>query len=290
MATPSENMRGAGLMMASMAAYTLNDSCMKALSGDLPLFQAVFLRGVATVGFLFLMAHRAGALRIAIPRRDWGLIALRAASEIGAAWFFVTALFHAPQANVTAILQALPLTVTLAAALFLNEPIGWRRMLAIMLGFVGVMLIVRPGMAGFSLYSVYALVAVVFVTLRDLTVRRMSAGVPSISVALVTAVAVMLAAGLGTLTEPWAPVSRSSTSLIAAAVVFIIGGSMFSVMVMRVGEIAFVTPFRYTSLLWALALGWLVFGDWPDVLTLAGSAIVVATGVFTLYRERRARA
>ncbi len=280
-------MHGAVLMMASMAAYTLNDSCMKALAGDLPLFQAIFLRGIATVAFLAVMAYRSGVLFTMLPGRDWFLIVLRTFAEMGAAWFFVTALFNAPQANVTAILQALPLTVTLAAALFLKEPIGWRRLLAIMIGFAGVMLIVRPGMEGFSIYSVYALIAVGFVTLRDLSVRRMSRTVPSTLVALVSTAGVTLAAGAGAAFEPWAYVGGKSLALLFAAVVFIIGGSLFSVMVMRVGDIAFVTPFRYTSLLWALLLGYVFFGEWPDLLTLTGSVIVVLMGAFTLYREAR---
>jgi S-adenosylmethionine uptake transporter len=290
MAPLSDNMRGALLMMGSMAAFTFNDACMKALSDEVPFFQALFLRGLGTVLLLFVVAQRMGLLRFRLPRRDWGRIALRTLAEIGAAYFFITALFHAPLANVTAIIQAIPLSVTLAGALFLGEAVGWRRWLAILAGFAGVMLIVRPGTEGFTIYSVYALVAVGFVTLRDLATRRLSSGVPSLTVALSAAIGVTLFAGLGMAGGDWQPIGPKAAAQLGGATLFVIGGYLFSVMTMRVGEVAIVAPFRYTALIWALLLGAVVFGDWPSGLTLAGAAIVVATGIYTLHREgRRAR-
>lgn len=202
--------------------------------------------------------------------------------------FFLTALFHSPIANVTAILQSLPLTVALAAALFLGEPLGWRRIIAILIGLAGVLLIVRPGGDGFNAWSVYALIAVVFVTIRDLTVRKMSADVPSMTVAFVTAAAITVAGGLASLQTEWVAVSLLSGGLLLTASLFILIGYIASVMTMRQGEIGFIAPFRYTGILWALLLGWMVFGEWPDDLTLIEAAIVVLMGMFTLYRERQA--
>ena len=219
----TDNMRGAVLMLGSMAFFTFNDTFMKSLSDELPLFQAIFMRGVASCIFITILAVVMGQFRFAFQRGDWVFVTLRTLAEVGAAYFFITALFNAPIANITAILQALPLTVTLAGAVFLGEPIGWRRMTAILVGFVGVLLIVKPGFEGFDIYSLYALATVAVVTLRDLVVRQ--------------------------------------------------------------GDIGMIAPLRYTGLLWALLLGWLVFDEWPDVLTLLGSAIVVATGLFTLLRE-----
>jgi len=290
----SDNLTGALLMMGAMAAFTLNDAMIKGLAGQIPVFQVMFLRGFLTTLMVGIIAWRMGALTRRLPREDWGPVFWRMVGEIGSAYFFVTALFHMPIANISAIMQALPLTITLAAALFFREPVGWRRMSAIMLGFVGVMLIVRPGTEGFNIYSVYGLAAVAFVTLRDLATRRLSRDVPSMLVTLITSFCIMAAFGLASLTGEWAPVNGRSAALIMAASVMIIGGYLFSIMVMRVGEISFVAPFRYTSLLWALVLGWLVFGDWPQTITLIGAAIVVVSGLFTLYREsqisRRIRA
>ena len=206
-----------------------------------------------------------------------------------AAWFFITALFHLPLANTTAIIQTIPLAVTLAGALFLREPLGWRRFTAILVGFAGVMLIVRPGTEGFNAYSVYALISVLFVVLRDLSTRRLSSDVPSFTVAISAAVGVGLFGGVGALTEPWVPVSTPAALVLAGASLFIVGGYIFSVMVMRVGDLATVAPFRYTSLIFSLLLGLAFFGEWPTALTLFGAAIVAGSGIYTLLRERQLR-
>jgi S-adenosylmethionine uptake transporter len=283
----SPNTVGALLMMASMACFTLNDTLIKLTDGAVPLMQLLFLRGVLSSFLIIAMARMLGTLHFRIERRDWALIATRSFAEVGAAYFFVTALLNLPLANVTAILQVLPLSVALGAALFFGEPLGWRRMVAILLGFMGMLLIVRPGPDGFSLWSLYALISVACVTVRDLATRRLTPGVPSMTVTLVAAATVMACAGLASTTTEWVALTPRLMALVAGASVLVIGGYFFSVRVMRVGEITFVAPFRYTGLIWALVLGWLVFGDWPTPLTLLGAFIVVATGLFTLYRENK---
>lgn len=281
----TDNMRGAALMMVSMAAFTLNDTCVKALAGSLPLFQVIFLRGFLTTLLTAALAWRMGAFRGHIPPRDRGLVALRLVAEVASAYFFLMALYNMPLANVTAILQSLPLVLTLTAALLFREPLGWRRLSAILIGLLGVLLIVRPGSEGFTLYSVYALLAVVFVTMRDLCTRRLSRETPSMLVTFLTSGAVMVSFGIAAAFDDWVPVGSREGLLILGAAGFVFLGYLCSIMVMRVGEIAFVTPFRYTGLVWALLLGWFVFGDWPSNLTLLGAVIVVASGIFTLWRE-----
>ena len=283
----TDNMRGALLMMASMAAFTLNDTFMKVLAGQVPLFQLMVLRGLLVTLLTGVLAARAGVLHLRLPRGDRMLIALRVVAEIGAAYFFLSALFNMPLANVTAILQSLPLVVTLAAALFLGEPLGWRRMVAIAIGFCGVLLIVRPGTDGFTIWSVYALISVLFVTMRDLVTRRMSGAVHSMTVTFATSLGVLVFFGIASLSVDWVPMDAAAIGLTLGAGVMVFFGYLCSVMVMRVGEIAIVAPFRYTGIIWALLLGWFIFGDWPSGLTLIGAAIVVATGVFSFYRERQ---
>lgn len=283
----SDNARGALLMAAGMAAFTLNDTLMKLVSADLPLLQAMFLRGLLTTLAFLLLAWRMGALAVRLESRDRRLIMLRVLAEIGAAFFFLTALFNMPLANVTAILQALPLTITLAGALFFRESVGWRRMLAIAVGFAGVMLIIRPDADGFDQFAIMALIAVAFVTLRDLVTRRMTTSVPSLTVALFTAGGVTLFALVGGVTEEWGRPAPASLLYLSGAALFVLGGYLLSIMAVRVGDLGFVSPFRYTGLVWALVLGFMVFGDWPDGVTLMGAGLVVATGLFTLYREHR---
>lgn len=274
-------------MAGAMTAFTVNDAFLKALSDELPLFQALTLRGIGLIACLFALSAALGQLRFDLGSQNWKLILTRSGAEVLAAYFFLTALFNMPIANVTAILQSLPLTVTLAGALFLGEALGWRRMLAILIGFAGVLLIVQPGGAGFNSYALYVLAAVACVTVRDLVVRRMSSEVPSIMVALVAAIAVTSAAALASLFIDWVPVSPKAGLQLAASTLFIVGGYICSVTAMRHGELSFVAPFRYTALLVALILGWAVFDEFPGALTLTGAAIVVATGLFTLWREAK---
>lgn len=285
----SDSARGALLMMCSMAAFTTNDALMKRAGDTLPLMQMLVIRGLAASAALALLAWWTGALAVRIGWRDRCLIAARSLAEVGAAFFFLTALMSMPLANVTALLQMVPLTVTLAAALFLGEAVGWRRWTAIAAGFCGMLLIVRPGTEGFDARSIYALVAVVFVTARDMVVRRMSPGVPSLQVTLAASVAVTVFAGILASGQEWHPVTGRDGLLVLGAAGFVSLGYLVSVLVMRVGEVSAIAPFRYTGLVWALVLGWLVFGDWPQAATLLGAGIIAATGIFTLLRERTMR-
>jgi drug/metabolite transporter (DMT)-like permease len=287
--TLSPNLQGAVYMMGSMAAFTFNDACVKLLAPEMPLFQIIFLRGVLTSVLLVGLAYAMGLRSLRIPRGDRWLVVGRTLAELGGMVSFLTALLHMPLANISAFLMSLPLTVSLAAALFLGEPVGWKRLMAILVGMIGVMMIVQPGTAGFNSYSLLVLLAVALFTARDILTRRLSDAVPSLAVAVITAVSVAGFGGLMMIPQDWAAVSSGGATLVALAAVFIIAGYLLSIMVMRVGEVSFVAPFRYTMLIWALALGWYLFGDWPDSLTLAGAAVVVATGIFTIYRESRVR-
>ena len=283
----SDNLKGALFMTAAMLTFLVNDSLMKASSDEVPLMQAIAVRGVGTTLLLAVVCLALGGVRLRMPRRDAWKVAARTVAEAASAGLYIAALFHLPLANATAILQALPLTVTLAGALFLREPVGWRRLSAILLGFVGVLLIVRPGPDGFNHYALLAILSVGAVTVRDVVTRSLGPAVPSLTVALAAAVGVMLFGFAGTAGTPWVPLGLKAGLQLSGAAGAIILGYLFSIRAMRVGEIGAVTPFRYTSLLFALVSGLVVFGDWPDPLTLLGAGIVVATGLFTLYRERR---
>jgi drug/metabolite transporter (DMT)-like permease len=250
--------------------------------------QLVFLRGLFAIALVFLLARALGhlrPLRLALQPR----IALRSAGEVISTYCFITALFHMPLANLSAVMQALPLAITLGAMLFLSEPVGWRRLLAVLVGFIGVLIIVRPGPDGFGIYSLYALGAVAGCVLRDLMTRRLAAGVPSLFVTLVTATGVTAMGGVLSMFEEWQPVGISQVARMAAGSVLLITGYFFAVISMRVGEIGFVSPFRYFVLIFSIGGAALIYSEYPDPLTLLGAAIVVATGIYTLYRERVVR-
>lgn len=283
----SDNTRGALYMCIAMAAFTINDASIKAATEAMPLFQAITLRGILTVLGLGAVALSTGRLWRPLNRQDAIALFVRSLAEVGGTVLFLAALVHMPLANISAILQSLPLAVTLTAALVFGDKIGWRRMLAILVGFIGVLIIIRPGGDGFDRWSLMAVASVVCVVVRDLATRRLSRAVPSVTVAVCAAVSVTAMGLVGSLWQPWVPVDGYGAFTIIAAASALVVGYMFVVMVMRVGEISFVAPFRYVSLLVAIVMGWLVFGTFPDFYTLVGSAIVVASGIFTLMRERK---
>ncbi|WP_069301236.1 DMT family transporter [Neptunicoccus sediminis] len=286
----SENMQGAALMTASMAGFALNDAALKFGGSEIGLFQAIFLRGIFAILLIGSFAYMRGALAALPARRDLRWITIRSLAEIGATLSFLTALFHMPLANVTAILQILPLTITLAAAVFLKEPIGGKRVLAILAGFLGVLIIIRPGTSDFNAYALLGLLAVGFVTLRDLSARQLGIGVSSLFVAFVAACVITVTGAVGVLvTQSWTPTEPAELGVLALAACFLFVGYYCSVATMRVGEVAVVTPFRYSILLWAIALGWLLFGDIPDGWSILGMAIIFGSGVFAMWRERKVR-
>lgn len=272
-------------MVSTMAFFAMNDAVVKLAGQQLELWQMITMRGVLASALIAALAWRFDALRLPRGRDAWAVI-IRSTTEVAATYFFLTALMTVPLATLTAVLQMLPLTVTLAAAVFLDEKVGWRRSLAIGLGFVGMLLIVRPGPEGLGFETIYALLAVVALTARDMATRLVSPAVPSLSIACLASVAVtVFGVALGAAEGLVGPrPSLGDWGMMGLAAVLIFLAYLTSVLTMRVGEVSAIAPFRYAGLLWALVLGWLVFGDWPDNLTLLGAAIVVAAGLFTLRR------
>jgi drug/metabolite transporter (DMT)-like permease len=276
-------------MCASMAAFTINDAFMKSVTTTLPLYQTIGMRGLIAALGLGLLVLVTRAYRFRLNRRDGKLILLRSLADVAATIFFLEALLRMPLANLSAILQALPLLITLAAALVYGDRIGWRRMTAILVGLVGVLIIIRPGTDGFDRWALLGVASVLCVVVRDLAVRPIQGQLPSALVALGAAVAVTLMGWTGAAFQGVQAVTGWEAAKVLGAGLFLIVGYLTSVMAMRQGDIGMVAPFRYTSLIWAIVLGLLVFGDLPDVWTLIGATIVVGAGLFTLWRERRLR-
>jgi drug/metabolite transporter (DMT)-like permease len=284
---PHSNLRGSLFMAVGMASFTINDAITKEMSTEMNFGQVMLVRGAFAMLLMAALFFRRSKVR-GISTGMVMPVVLRVAAEVAGTIAFLTAIVHLPLANTAAIFQALPLAVTLGAAVFLREPVGWRRWLAISAGFIGVLVIIRPGLAGFSEFSLYALLSVVFFAVRDLATRRIPAQVPSLFVTFVTTVAVMVMGGpilfpLG----GWTPLSPKGVSLLALAAVLILVGYQCVIIALRAGDISAIAPFRYTALLWAILLGYLVFGDIPDAMMATGATIIVLSGLYTFYRERK---
>jgi drug/metabolite transporter (DMT)-like permease len=283
----SDNLFGSSLMIGSLVFYTVNDSFMKSLGDSIPFFQTILMRGVIVFFCLLIASGLTGALSQSVGIHDKKLIVIRSVAELAGTYFFLNALYQIPLANLNAIMGVLPLTVTVAAVFLFGEIIGWKRILAVILGFSGMLLIVRPGAEQFSVYYLYALSAVVCVTVRELVTRRLSESVPSLMVATVTAFSVLVMGVLGSLTIDLQPVSIVDLGKLLGASTFLIVGSLCSVLAMRKGDIGFIAPFRYSGLIAAIIIGYFFFDEWPDIFGLLGIAIIICAGIFTIYREQK---
>ena len=280
------NVHGILLVTLAMAGFTVEDMFIKQLSQSLPVGQILIMLGC---GSATIFAALAGG-RAIFARAAWRpLFVLRALSEATAAMAFVTALSLVDISVVAAVFQATPLFITMGAALFLGEEVGWRRWSAIGIGFLGVLMIIRPGLEGFEPAALFVLISVVAVAARDLITRRIDVAVSSFMVsfqgfaALVPAGAVLLMLAD---TGPRA-ISVTGGAMILTAVAFGAASYYAIVQAMRIGDAAVVTPFRYTRLLFSLVVGVIVFSERPDALTLSGAALVIGTGLYTFVRERR---
>lgn len=279
------NRRGIAAMSLAMASFVSNDALVKHVSESLPSAQLIFIRGLFATGLLLAAAHGLGATRrlaTVFQRTVMG----RSALDALASMTYLTSLFHLPIGNATAINMATPLFITLFAVLALGERVGAGRWLAIATGFSGVLLVVQPSAAGFNAYALLCLGGTLLHAGRDLATRFIHADVPSILITLATAVTVTLLAGGLSLVQGWQPMTARHVGLLALASVFLSIGYYLIIVGMREGDMSVVAPFRYTGLLFALAIGWVMWGDTPNALAVAGIALLVGAGLYVLHSER----
>ena len=282
----SDNTTGAALMSGAALAFVFNDFLMKLVFAELAVVQGVFVRGMMVCPLLLAVCLVNRQLFVRLPPGDRGLVFWRTVLEIAITFLFLLALSKLSLAHVTAVLQAVPLILTAIAALFLHEAVGWRRWAAVCTGFIGVMLVIKPGLDGFSMFSLSVLAAAVLIAVRDLLTRRLSEQTPSLFVGLVTAAAITVAGGLATAQTGWQSPSPASWLLMAGAALAIPAAYVLSIATMRVGDVSFVTPFRYTAIVFATILSSLMTGHLPDHLSLAGTALVIGAGLYCLHREQ----
>ncbi len=297
------NLRGCLYMVIAMFCFVANDALVRSVGNELPTSQIMFLRGLFVVSLIapfLLKAYMpqltnqsdkqskqqrkfSQLLKLTLSPR----VLVRSLLDLAGTLAFLYALMRMPFANVAAVLQCLPLTVTLGAALFFKEPVGIWRWSAIIVGFIGMLIILRPGVEGFSYASLWLLATVVFSAARDLLSRSLPKEIPTLMVTLSTAVTISIGGLVIVLfSGVWVPPSVNQLGHLALASVFLFGAYHFIVQTMRIGEVGFVSPFRYTSLIWAGLIGWWAFGELPDMLTVTGTFIVVSMGLLTLYREQ----
>ena len=268
-----------------MAMFIANDSLSKLASEFVPPTEIMALRGAMSAVLL------GGYVAMTVPSATWHLILqqrvlMRAGVEATLAVLFLMSLPHLPLADISAIQQATPLVLTVLSAVVLKEAVGWRRWLAVLAGFVGVLLVIQPGGQGFNIYAVSALGCAVLVAVRDIITRGIDPAVPTLLVTFATTVSVMVAGLVGSPLEHWVAPSAYVPALFAGAAVLLNVANVFVIQAFRGTEVSVVSPFRYSGILWAVLFGYLIWGTVPNNLAILGTAIVIASGLYIMHREQ----
>ncbi|MFC5419762.1 MAG: EamA family transporter [Stutzerimonas stutzeri] len=285
MATAAQNRRGIIAMLTAMSLFCCNDALMKLAREAFPTGQAVTLRtGFAIVAGLVMVAMMGDWRKLPSGLRP--LVLGRGAVEALCAVTFIWALGLLPLANITAILMASPLLIVVLAVLLRIETVGWRRTIALAVGFVGVLIVMRPSADGFSLAALIALASAFLVAIRDLMTRMIGDDVPSTVISLTTTVIVgSLSLSLGTL-ETWQSPWRIELLYLGLAALLVTAGGFCIISAFRNTDVGVVAGYRYSVVLVAVLIGWLVWSETPDRIAFAGIALIVGSGLYTLHRQR----
>jgi drug/metabolite transporter (DMT)-like permease len=250
----------------------------------------MFVRGLMATTLVLVAAHWMGELqhwRRAFTQLNFW----RAVCEASCTYLFFFALFQMQFADAAAIGQFTPLIVMAGAALFLNEPVGWRRWTAAGVGFLGVLFIIKPGTGAFQPAALLMLASMVAVAARDLLTRRMSRDVPTILLTATSAVAVLVTSPLLIPFEPpWRAMSALQLFAISMCAATVLAGYFFIIIAMRRGETGAITPFRYAYMLFAMLSSFLIFRERPDAWSWLGIALIIGAGLYMIHRERIVRA
>ncbi|KAF0137151.1 MAG: Membrane protein [Xanthobacteraceae bacterium] len=282
----SENLTGILLMLAAMALFAVEDLFLKLAAADLPIGQIILISGGLGLPVFVGMAWRQGkgilvkdALQPAVIARNIG--------EMVAAAAYVAALAAVPLGTVASVLQALPLFMTMGAALVFGEVVGWRRWTAILVGFAGVLLVIQPGADGFRIEALLVLISVAGIVVRDLAARAIPARVSTAQVSAWGLMSVtVLGLGMIAVSGEVRAVTGTEALVLMGAVVFGTAGYWAVTAATRTGEVSVVAPFRYARLVFSMGIGVIFLAERPDLLTLVGAAIIVGSGLYAFARER----
>ena len=281
----ADNRRGILCMAGAMACFIINDAFVKFVSRTVPIGQTIFIRSVL-VTLIVLAVVRAVDATGRIGEAFEPRVALRGVIDGSATMLYLVSLVHLPLANATAINLAAPLFMTLFAVLFLAEKVGASRWLAILGGFTGVILVIQPRAEGFNIYALVCLSATLLHAVRDLMTRRIASGIPSILITLASALAASVLSGIFVLAQGWQAFGAFEALLMTCSAFFVAGGFYLIIASMRQGEIAVISPFRYSGLIVALILGYFVWGDVPNTLAWCGITLLIGSGIWVLQGER----
>ena len=275
--------RGISFTILGGALLTSNDAVLKWLSGDYPVGQLLFVRGLFVLLAISLIVWRSGGLAV-IRINSFKAQSVRAEFAITSGFLFISGLSFLPLADAIAITFAGPLFVTALASPLLGEDVGWRRWLAVFIGLFGVLVMIRPTSEAVQWAALFPLVASLAGALRDIATRQISAHETSMSILAFSTAAVILF-GLCTLPFGWSAVTLKDLGLMGLSGLFVGGAHYLLIERFRWAEAALLAPFKYTNMIWAVLFGFVLWGDLPDAWTLSGAGFVIICGIYIVHRE-----
>ena len=282
----SKNLQAAAIMALGMTLISCNDAITKYMSQSLGIGQLLFFRGLVAMIILITIIKLIGQPVFTPLFFDrWNLI--RGGCEVSTTLAFVTALSLLPLAVATTLIFTFPILLTFLAAMVLRETVGIQRWGAVLVGFIGVLFITRPGSQSWSWVFLLPLGAAFMSALRDLATRHINANLPSLHIALMTFSMVTIV-GLAASPFGWQDNDTVDFAWMALSASLLCGGFLCYIAAIRLGELSFVAPFNYTSIVVAMVLGFVIWRDVPNAGTLVGASLIVVSGIFILYREQRA--
>jgi drug/metabolite transporter (DMT)-like permease len=287
-----DNLRGAVFMVIAMLGFAIEDMLIKQMVSDMPTGQVIILIGIGGA-IIFAISAWVNGDALFTRAALHPAILMRTGFEMIGTLGFVSAITLIPLSTASAILQATPLIVTLGAAIFLGETVGWRRWVAIMVGLSGVLLILRPGLDGFDAMSLFAVLGVLGLAARDICTkivpRAMSTQVIAFYAFIFLIPTGLILLAIGLTGDSWQNVSLAQSGKLALAIIVGVFAYYAVIGATRTGDVAIVSPFRYSRLVFALIIGILAFDERPDAMVLIGAFIIVASGIYTLWRESKLR-
>lgn len=282
----SAPIKAIAMMVTASLVLTMNDAIAKWLTAYYPIGQLMAVRGAMVVVLILawvLARRRPDLLRVV----NWRGQLIRGVLMAVATFLFITSLKLMPIADAIAITFAGPIFATMLAALILKEPVGWRRWTAIGVGFAGVLIMVRPTPELFRWVALIPVLAAFLGAFRDIITRTMSTGGESTEATVLISTVIVALAGLLSLPWGWQPITWPHLGLLALSTLLFSVAQSCMIEAFRWGEVGLVGPFKYSALVWAVLLGAFVWGDLPGPWTVAGAALLVASGLYIWYRESR---
>jgi drug/metabolite transporter (DMT)-like permease len=272
-------------LMGAMGAFAINDMLLKLTAQRYPLGEVITVRGtIATllVGSFVIGLGQVSALRHIFSK----LVLSRTVCDGLAMVLFTTALTHMPLAEISAINLVSPLLITAAAVIFFAEEVGWRRWIAILVGFLGTILIIRPTPSAFNAWALLGLATACVGVARDMITRKLDPAIPSVVISFMAAFGSMVIGPIMGLVEEWRPMAPFDIGMLVISATFVASGHFMVVVAFRGSvDVTAIAPFRYTLLIWAGVCGYLAFGEVPDRYAMIGSLLIVGSGLYALHRE-----